>query len=315
MNYTFLLVNFNMWGLVERCVREIQTHVDAGDRYEILIADNSTDARFRVPDGFERTNENVKVSRLAENRGWVDALNAILPKATGEYVLIMHPDVTFGAGCLTTLRAFLERTPGAAVASPDLVYPDGTPNTIRLQFPRLAVEARRLANIVSYIVFKRRPLRDEMVWDHSQDVAAEMVMSVMMMFRREVLEQIGPVDRRLWTYYANDWLCDRARRLGRTCHYVAAARATHWERHSPTGLYSDAANSAYKRDPVPVSDRMCQDRFVFLRSIYSRPKCVAFRVLVTLEHCVHMLAQLKPGRDRTSGALRKHAATLKAAWV
>jgi GT2 family glycosyltransferase len=315
MTYTFLLVNFNMSGLVERCVREIHAHLSPADVYEILIADNSTDDRFRVPAYLAEADPRVTVLRISENCGWVDALNQILPQATGRFIVIMHPDVTFGDGCLDALRALLEATPRAAVAAPSLVYPDGTPNTIRLQFPRLSVEARRLANIAGHILLKYRPLRDEVLWDHRHDIATDMVMSVLMMFRREALMQIGPVDRRLWTYYANDWLCGQARRLGWTCHYVAAARATHWERHSPVGLYSDATSSAYKRDPVPVSDRMCRDRFIFLRSIYSRPRCAAFRVLTSLEQGIHMLAQLKPGRARRGEVMRKHAATLKAAWT
>jgi N-acetylglucosaminyl-diphospho-decaprenol L-rhamnosyltransferase len=313
MSYSFLLVNFNMWGLVERCVREIAAKVPAGERYEILIADNSTDDRFRVPDGFRHAA--VRVTRVTENRGWVDALNRILPEATGRFVVIMHPDVTLDDGCIGALRTFLERHPRTGVVGPDLVYPDGKPNAIRLEFPRLSVEARRLANIVCHIAFNRRPLRDELLWNHAADVTADMVMSVLMMFRREALEQVGPVDPRLWTYYANDWLCGRIRALGWTCHCVAAARATHWERYSPPGLYSDGSTSDYKRDPVPVSDRMCRDRFTFLRSFYPMPVRAAFRALATVENLVHLAAQLKPGRGAGRGpAVRKYAATIRAAW-
>ena len=219
------------------------------DTYEILIADNSTDSRFCVPSDFRHPR--VSVTRVAENRGWVDALNRILPKASGRFVVIMHPDVTLADGCIDALRSFLELHPQAGVVGPDLVYPDGKPNAIRLQFPRVSVEARRLVNIICHILCNRRPLRDELLWDHASDTTTDMVMSVLMMFRRETLAQIGPVDPRLWTYYANDWLCGRARALGWTCHYVAAARATHWERYSPPDLYSDASTSAYQARSRP----------------------------------------------------------------
>ena len=80
-------------------------------------------------------------------------------------------------------------------------------------------------------------------------------------------------------------------------------------------LYSDAGNSAYKRDPVPVSARMCRDRFTFLRAFYSLPACMMFRLLMSMEYFVHLLAQLKPGRDFRAETIRKHAATIKAAWA
>lgn len=313
MTYSFLLVNFNMWGLVERCIRDTRACLGPEESCEFVVADNSTDPTHAAPPDGELPA--VRVQRVPANRGWVDALNRIIPAAAGEFIVIMHPDVTPEPGCFATLRRFLEEHPAAAVVSPDLVYPDGSPNSIRLRFPSVGVEVRRLVNILIHIAFKRRPVRDEVLWDHASDVQADMVMSVLMMFRREALRQIGPVEKRLWTYYANDWLCGRARALGWTCHYVAGARATHWERHAPRGLYSAGPSSAYKRDPVPVSDRMCLDRFVFLSAFCSVPVCVAFRVLATVEHLVHLVAQFKPGRARRGAAIRRYAATIKAAWA
>ncbi len=314
MTYSFLLVNFNMWGLVERCIGEIIARAESDGNFEIIVADNSTDARFAAPDHVVRSEPRLRIVKIAENKGWVDALNRILPTASGQYVVIMHPDVTLDESCLGHLQHFLEQNPRAGVVSPDLVYPDGKPNTIRLKFPQISVEIRRLANIVGHILLKKRPFRDEVLWDHKSDVQADMVMSVMMMFRRETLRQIGEIDSRIWTYYANDWLCGRARQLGWTCHYLAAARAVHWERHSPTELYSNSVNSTYKRDPVPVSDRMCRDRFMFLRTFYSLPARLAFRVLTTMEYLIHLLAQLKPGRGHRVETIHKYAATIKAAW-
>jgi GT2 family glycosyltransferase len=139
MTYSFLLVNFNMFGLVERCIGQIQAGVRPGDEYEIVIADNSTDARFSIPEAFVRTNQKIKVVRISQNKGWVDALNQILPLASGEFTVIMHPDVTLGENCLGQLRTFLEQHPQAGFLSPSLSYPDGTPNAIRLRFPKLSV--------------------------------------------------------------------------------------------------------------------------------------------------------------------------------
>jgi GT2 family glycosyltransferase len=315
VNYSFLLVNFNMWGLVERCVRDIRSALRPGETCEVLIADNSTDPRHAAPEDVSSLGPSLRVVRLADNRGWVDALNRLLPEAAGDFIVVMHPDVTPDPGCFATLRGYLEEHPRAAVAAPRLMYPDGSKNSIRLRFPSVAVEARRLVNILCHIAMKVRPLRDEVLWDYASDAQADMVMSVLMVWRREALRQVGLVESRLWTYYANDWLCGRARRLGWTCHYVAAARAVHWERHSPRGLYSDGAGSEYKRDPVPVSDRMCRDRFVFLSEFYSMPVCSAFRVLATAEHLIHLAAQLKPGRSGRGSAIRRHAATIRAAWA
>lgn len=313
--YSFLLVNFNMSGLLERCVASIEAQLDANADYEILIADNSTDERFRVADEFEERHAKARVSRLKENRGFVHALNRLIAVARGRYVVIMHPDVELNLNCLDELSAFLGRHPCAGVASPNLRNPDDTADEVRLRFPSVRQELRRLGNMLAHIVLRRRPFDGEPMWDRAADVRVDMVMSVMMMFRREALLAACPVDGRLWTYYANDWLCARLGQRGWSCHYIAAARAIHWERYADRRLYSDSETSSYKRSTVPVSDRMYADRFTFLRQFYSRPRVWVFRALVTLEFLVHILAQLKPGRRRRSEAIRRFGATIRVAWT
>jgi GT2 family glycosyltransferase len=314
MTYSFLLVNFNMAGLLQRCLASIEREC-AGSAYETLVAENSTDPRFAVSEEMAARHPHLRLIRLEENRGFIDALNRLVPLAAGEFVVIMHPDVELEPGCLAALGAFLEAHPRAGVVGPDLVDPDGTPDVIRLRFPSVRGELRRVGNVLAHILLRRRPFRAEPRWDRRGDVRADMVMSVMMMFRRQALVDAGPVCPRLWTYYGNDWLCARLGQDGWTCHYVVGARAIHYERNADRRLYSDADCSSYKRSPVPVSDRMEADRLTFLRQFYSRPRLLAFRALLTVEYMVHILAQFKPGRPQRAQSIRKFGATIRAAWA
>jgi hypothetical protein len=86
----------------------------------------------------------------------------------------------------------------------------------------------------------------------------------------------------------------------------------HWERHADRRLYSES--SGYKRDPVPVSDRMCADRFTFLRAVHSQAKILVMRLLVAMEFSLHILAQFKPGQSDRRKKIHKFGATIKAAW-
>lgn len=190
MVYSFMLVNYNMSGLVECCIESIETEVGS-DTYEIIVADNSTDPMFRLADSFAELHKRVRLVRLSENRGWIDSLNAILPFATGDYVIIMHPDVTFGGGCLRTLRHFLEANQTAGIVSPNLYYPDGTENRLRLRFPGLRTELRRVLNVIPRAFLKRNAVADEIFWDRSTNSETDMVMSVCMMIRGSVLERVG----------------------------------------------------------------------------------------------------------------------------
>ena len=125
VRYSFLLVNYNMGKLVSLCTDRIAVEMGQ-ENYEIVVADNSTDPQFRLgPDSFA-ADPRIRLVFLDHNRGLVDAVNRITHLARGEYVFIMHPDVEFVPGCADTLRRFLESTPHAGVASPNISSPDGT---------------------------------------------------------------------------------------------------------------------------------------------------------------------------------------------
>ncbi|HEX5444155.1 MAG TPA: glycosyltransferase, partial [Pirellulales bacterium] len=107
MQISFLLVNFNMSGIVSNCVHNIQARCSSRVEYEIIIADNSTNPQFRLPANFIQEHPHVRHVVLEENRGWVAAINSIRQLACGEFVAIMHPDVELSENCIEGLIDFL----------------------------------------------------------------------------------------------------------------------------------------------------------------------------------------------------------------
>jgi GT2 family glycosyltransferase len=238
------------------------------------------------------------VLTLPQNVGFVNALNEIIPLATGDRAIIMHLDVELLDGCIQALDDFMEAHPSAAVVSPDLYYPDGQPNKIRTQFPKVSLSLKRVLNKLLFITTRRKLSDDEVLWDHSSDVSVDMVMSVCMMFRKQVLQEIGRVDPRLFFYYSNDYLCGRARQLGWTCHYTRNARAIHFERFTPTEDYSGSDLMTYKKSTVAANPRMRADFFVFLSHFYSLHTRLAFRALAMTEDLIELLAHLTHSEKR-----------------
>src|ERR1035438_2088422 len=114
MKCSFLLVNFNMAGLVGQVVDIILLQFQDSSQYEILIADNSCEEFKSLTVSSFPLGIPVTLFRI-KNSGLVDALNFLIPLATGEFVMIMHPDVELSPGCVTELIAFLERHPKAGV--------------------------------------------------------------------------------------------------------------------------------------------------------------------------------------------------------
>ena len=371
-----------MKGLLEQCLKDVIEQSDGAHDLRFIVADNSTDDKFRIDAEFEAKFPNLEVLHLTENRGWVDALNHLLaneeqtrtaerqsgkaaerqsgkaaerqngrvaepkdqqtnqrktnirstkhqapstgksgrraeeqkprtnrpkdqntnhkaqhtnhePKTTNHYTIIMHPDVRIERDTLGTLAEFLQQHPDAAVVSPDLVYPDNRPCTIRTRFPTLCSELKQLCNVFTQVLLKRKFFVDEVLWDHHGTIPVDMVMSVFMCWRTTDLKEIGGISPTLWTYYGNDYLCGQAGKLGKHCYYTDKARVVHYERYADKELYSGGDDSEYKGDPAPAAPKMEKDRIRFLRSLRSRPVIWCFKLLRSIQFAIHALAQLK----------------------
>ena len=297
LEYSVLLVNFNMGALTGCVIENVATQL-RGRRFEIIVADNSTDPGARLSSYLNQLPDNVRLLNLTDNRGFVDALNRIIPLARGRWMVIMHPDVEFKSGCLGSLVEFLKQHPRAAVASPNLFYPDGQPNKIRLRLPTIPSECRRFANKLSYILLRRQFLRDEVLWNRTNDCTSDMVMSVCMIWRGEALRQIAPIDSRFVFYYANDYLCSRALKLGWTCHYVLGAYAIHCERHAPREMYSAKSVMDYKTSTIAANPRMRADYLIFLTLCYPLASRSVLRLVALFEDGLQLLAHLRQGSRR-----------------
>ena len=296
---SFVLVNYNMRPLVEQCVASIDEDLRNSEvSYEVLVGDNSTDKAYAFEPPTAGTPSTVRLFSLTVGEGWVSALNALLPYARGELIAILHPDVTIVRGCVARLLAFLATNPSVGIVSPSIVYPDGRPCRIRTRLPTTSTEFRRVLNMAIRGLRLRLQFQDEVLWDRVADSETETVMSVFLVLRSAVYQQIAPILPALRTYYGNDYLCLRARRLGWRCFYVRDATVVHHERYAARSAYSAAEGMDYKASPVPASPQMEADHFAFLRVAYPAWRVVLLRILALTEHLIQLAGQLVHARAR-----------------
>jgi len=310
MGLSFVIVNFNMAGLVYKVMENVRHHVTGHYKCEFILGDNSTDSAFRLDDRFDGVAD-VNLTRLPLNEGLVKAVAALVTLAKYKYVVMIHPDVEFRDNCIPQLIAFMETHPKAGIVSPNLVYPDGTDNKIRLRFASPLTECKRVLNLMARGVIKRNIMQDEILWGRKGDAEADMTMSVCMVIRREALQRIGPLNTKLWTYYLNDWLGFKVRQAGYTCHYLCDAVAVHYERFADPTLYSKKGDSAYKTTGIPVEHSMQQDRFVFLRDAHSWAYVLVLKMIMLCEYQFLLFTCLPRYRSRQ----KDFSAYRKALWT
>jgi GT2 family glycosyltransferase len=311
---SFLLVNYNMNGLVDQVIQSITSRLSNTDiSYEILVADNSTQNEYAFD-----INDSQRYSStqfyFIENKGWVDALNFLFSKIDGEFICICHPDIEFDEDCIPKLLRFLEENEDVGIVSPDMTYPNGTHVNIRLRFPTLITEYKRLFNIISHILINKKFMRDEILWERKADVAVDTVMSVCLFSRREIIDKIEQIPKEFFLYYANDYICLQAKREGYKNYYLKDATIIHYERFSDDKLYSSEKELDYKKTPAPILDRMERDLFVFYKHLCNKPTYFLFQILSTLEYSVHALASIKTTRKLVNPILKKCFDTIKVVW-
>ena len=296
---SFLITNYNMRRLVEECLNHLTDHMKpTGLSYEILLADNSSDPEFALDETTCERWPNVRFTRIRNSSGWVDALNALLPQAHGDLVCIMHPDIEFEGDCVSQCVAFLNAHADVAVAAPNPYRSDGKPGKARLRFPSLSADARRLANLLSYLVCRRRPLAEERYWDRSASQCVDSVLSFCFFCRGDMLRSIAPIEVGLVSWFANDYICLQAHKTGHRVMYLKEPRIVHYERRTPRKLYGASTDMQYKGSAALGSPGMQRDRLRFIRCSRGACATLAFKAITITEFGLHALvAFLKGGSD------------------
>ena len=219
-----VIVNHNHRLVIEKCIESLYSLLDRA-AFEVMLVDNT--GADGTPEWAARHFPQVMVRRNAVRRGFAANVNAgINALAQGRYVLLLNPDVICLAGLLDQLVRFLDAHPKAAIAAPQLYYPDGTMQPNVRRFPTPATLALRALHVDA--VWKSRGVRRYLM--HGEPAVSQKVdwvTGAVMMVRREAIGAVGSMDESYFLYWEDlDW-CYRMRRAGWSVHRVAEARAIH----------------------------------------------------------------------------------------
>lgn len=303
---SFLLVNYNMNGLIKHCLDSILKTIPKHLAYEILIADNSTNPDFSIDDKLLKQYANITLVRILDNKGWVDALNHLFAKVTGKYAFILHPDIEFKENAIDLLIDFMDCHPSVGIASPNMSYPNGSLNKIRLKFPTLKTETKRILNISFYLLFKHKLLLDEVLWDRKTDISTDTVMSVCMCIRKEILGKVIKIPSAFKIYYANDYLCYIAKTMKFKCYYLKSALVVHFERYADDKKYCSKEEMNYKKSGLAALLRMEKDKFTFLRVVYSKMLIILFKILAFFEFLIHLIVAFLKYRSLSNVEVKEY---------
>lgn len=168
------------------------------------------------------------------NGGFAVAVNDGCRAAAGQDILLVNPDAVVRPGSVETLDSYLRDHPAVGIVVPRLVNPDGSVQDNVRTFPTpLTMLARR--SPLGRTKFGARVLRDHFLAATGSRSARPVpaVTGAVMLVRRATIDDIGPMDERIFLY-GEDWdWCYRAWALGWEVHIEPAAVMEHeYERQS-----------------------------------------------------------------------------------
>ena len=205
---TISIVSLNTRELLAASLRSVLT--STGVTFEVYVVDNgSSDGS---PEMVERDFPTVHLIRNDSNRGFAAANNIAIKLAAGRHVLLLNPDTVVQPNTLRNMIGFLDVQKDAGICGPNIRFPDGRFQSCGYRFPTLLGEVRQSKNLdkaLRQIFGNEPPLHMA-----SAPFEADWVDGACLMIRREVIDQIGPLDEQYFLYAEElDW-CFSARKAG-----------------------------------------------------------------------------------------------------
>lgn len=196
----------------------------------------------------------VRLIENSENVGFARGNNLGMKKARGKYILLLNSDTKVIGVALEKLVLFLDSHPKVAVASPRLVYPDLSDQGAARTFPTPinAFYGRRslLTRFFPNNRFSKKYLVSRM---HTTNVPFEVdwVSGACLMVRKNVIEEIGPLDEKFFMYWEDVDLCFRIKQKGWKVICDPEAIVIHYEgkstrRKDNSRLIVEFSRSAYR---------------------------------------------------------------------
>jgi GT2 family glycosyltransferase len=231
-----IIVTYNSAYVITHCLDELIKSV-SNQSFEIIVVDNaSTDETLGIFEGFMG---NLRIIRSKRNLGFAGGVNRGITSSSGEYILLMNPDLTINSQCIGGMMDFLATHEGIGAVGVRLNYPNGERQPSCRRYPTLrAVLANRISLFRN--IFGREILAHYLMEDASisEPEEVEWIIGACMMFRREAFQEVGLFDEDFFLYFEDaDW-CYRARRTGWKVYYLPQFAAIHlYRRESRQGAH------------------------------------------------------------------------------
>lgn len=225
MQLSIVIICWNDRNLIDQCLRSIYSGARSVS-FEVIISDNgSTDGSAEF---IRRRYPAARVFENGSNLGFAKGNNAGIRQCQGEYVLILNPDTIVHDGTLDRLVAFAEQHPEAGAFGCRVLNPDGSYQHSARPFPTIR---NAWATALCLGMFGRAYkgfLPDEYEgWNGNTERVVDWQSGCCVMFRGDLLKQLGGFDEQFFYHYEEVDLCRRVWNAGFQILFTPKSTITH----------------------------------------------------------------------------------------
>ena len=235
MTLAIIIVNFRTPHLVCDCLHSLSTPVNACRGQVIVVDNDSADGSIeRLTATIEEQGWKRWATVLPQDRnlGFAAGNNAAIRyllalKEPPDNLLLLNPDTVVHGGAVEQLSRFLEVRPEVGIVGAQLENEYHVPQSSGRRFPSVWSEFENGARFGVFSKILKNYRVALPVANHAH--RCDWVSGAAMMFRREVIEQIGLMDEGFFLYFEELDFCGRAGNAGWKIWLEPAARVTHLE--------------------------------------------------------------------------------------
>jgi GT2 family glycosyltransferase len=291
MKLSIVIICWNDWKLIQDCLKSI---FDGTRRinFEVIVSDNgSTDGSVEnIRAAFPKT-------RVVENRanlGFARGNNAGIQETTGDYVLILNPDTIVLDGALDRWMDYVQTKPEAGAFGCRILNPDRSYQRSARPFPtpgRYLIAALWL-HFLGYI-WEGICSNEYVAWKGDTEREIDWQSGCCVMFRGDILRQLGGFDAQFFYHFEESDLCNRVHKAGFPIWYTPTVEIIH------------LGGQSVGRFPVRFAIESDRNRYRYFYKHFGAPSLGNCRRVVIIHYRVRQLGYGLKCLLRPSEALKQ----------
>lgn len=242
MKLSIIILSYNTKTLLQQTLQSIPENPN----WEIIVVDNASSdgSSEMVKSHFP----SVKLVQNAKNLGFAAGNNRGILAAQGEYIMLLNSDTQIIDQAIQTLIDYLDTHPKVGVLTPKVILPDGAIDLAchrGLPTPwRAFTYFAKLEQLLPNSRFFGGYHLTHKDFDTTHQIEA--TAGTAMMVRREVIDQVGPLDEQFFFYAEDlDW-CKRISEAGWQIVYHPEAVILHLKSQSGKKKHGSKAQAKAK---------------------------------------------------------------------